>query len=210
MAEYKLGEIETIFADIIWDNEPVTSRRLTELAEERLNWKRTTTYTILKRLCDRELFRNKDGKVTSLVSREEFYARQSEIFVDETFHGSLPAFLAARSAAAKSCLTAKSTNCKRSLIPCGRIPMRNLFFSSAEYEYGQHRHSVGHAGQTHAGNDFKDFFLMHSGWWFVPASVPGGIYSTRFCSECAGTGNSGDIRRSQRGLFSSCRSQSES
>ena len=71
------------------------SRRLTELAEERLNWKRTTTYTILKRLCDRELFRNKDGKVTSLVSREEFYARQSEIFVDETFHGSLPAFLAA-------------------------------------------------------------------------------------------------------------------
>ena len=95
MAEYKLGEIETIFSDIIWDNEPVTSRRLTELAEERLNWKRTTTYTILKRLCDRELFRNKDGKVTSLVSREEFYARQSEIFVDETFHGSLPAFLAA-------------------------------------------------------------------------------------------------------------------
>ena len=95
MAEYKLGEIETIFAYIIWDNEPVTSRRLTELAEERLNWKRTTTYTILKRLCDRELFRNKDGKVTSLVSREEFYARQSEIFVDETFHGSLPAFLAA-------------------------------------------------------------------------------------------------------------------
>ena len=95
MAEYKLGEIETIFADIILDNEPVTSRRLTELAEERLNWKRTTTYTIQKRLCDRELFRNKDGKVTSLVSREEFYARQSEIFVDETFHGSLPAFLAA-------------------------------------------------------------------------------------------------------------------
>ena len=95
MAEYKLGEIETIFADIIWDNEPVTSRRLTELAEERLNWKRTTTYTILKRLCDRDLFRNEGGKVTSLVSREEFYARQSEMFVEETFHGSLPAFLTA-------------------------------------------------------------------------------------------------------------------
>lgn len=95
MAEYKLGEIETIFADIIWDNEPVSSRRLTELAEERLNWKRTTTYTILKRLCDRELFQNEGGKVTSLVSREEFYARQSEMFVDETFHGSLPAFLTA-------------------------------------------------------------------------------------------------------------------
>ena len=95
MADYKLGEIETIFADIIWDNEPLSSRRLAELALERLDWKRTTTYTILKRLCDRELFQNEGGTVTSLVSREEFYARQSEIFVEETFHGSLPAFLAA-------------------------------------------------------------------------------------------------------------------
>lgn len=95
MAEYKLAEVETIFASLIWDNEPISSRRLTELAEERLNWKRTTTYTILKRLCDRELFRNEGGKVTSLVSREEFYARQSEMFVEDTFNGSLPAFLAA-------------------------------------------------------------------------------------------------------------------
>ena len=95
MAEYKLGEIESIFADIIWDNEPLSSRRLAELALERLEWKRTTTYTILKRLCDRELFQNEGGTVTSLVSREEFYARQSEMFVEETFHGSLPAFLAA-------------------------------------------------------------------------------------------------------------------
>ena len=95
MAEYKLGEIETIFADIIWNNEPLSSRRLAELAEQRLNWKRTTTYTILKRLCDRELFQNEAGTVTSLVSRQEFYARQSEMFVEETFHGSLPAFLAA-------------------------------------------------------------------------------------------------------------------
>ena len=95
MAEYKLGEIETIFADIIWNNEPITTRRLTEMAEQRLKWKRTTTYTILKRLCDRELFQNESGTVTSLVSRDEFYARQSEMFVEETFHGSLPAFLAA-------------------------------------------------------------------------------------------------------------------
>lgn len=101
MAEYKLGEIETIFADIIWDNEPVSSRRLTELAEERLNWKRTTTYTILKRLCDRGLFQNVGGQVTSLVSKEEFYARQSEQFVEETFQGSLPAFLAAFSSRKK-------------------------------------------------------------------------------------------------------------
>ena len=68
---------------------------MTELAEGRLNWKRTTTYTILKRLCDRGLFRNQDGTVTSLISREEFYARRSEHFVAATFQGSLPAFLAA-------------------------------------------------------------------------------------------------------------------
>ncbi len=95
MAEYKLGEVESIFADIIWNNEPLSSRRLAELAEERLNWKRTTTYTILKRLCDRELFQNNNGTVTSCISREEFYARQSERFVEDTFQGSLPAFLAA-------------------------------------------------------------------------------------------------------------------
>ena len=95
MAEYRLGEVESIFADIIWKNEPLTSRRLAELAEQRLSWKRTTTYTILKRLCDRGLFQNQEGTVTSLLSREEFYARQSEQFVEDTFQGSLPAFLAA-------------------------------------------------------------------------------------------------------------------
>ena len=95
MAEYKLGEVESIFADIIWKNEPLSSRRLAQLAEERLKWKRTTTYTILKRLCDRELFQNQNGTVTSLVSREEFYARRSEQFLEDTFNGSLPAFLAA-------------------------------------------------------------------------------------------------------------------
>ena len=101
MAEYKLGEVESIFADIIWSNEPLSSRRLAELAEQRLKWKRTTTYTILKRLCDRGLFQNAGGEVTSLVSREEFYARQSEQFVEDTFQGSLPAFLAAFSSRKK-------------------------------------------------------------------------------------------------------------
>ncbi|MDY3224654.1 MAG: BlaI/MecI/CopY family transcriptional regulator [Candidatus Faecousia sp.] len=95
MADYKLGEVESVFADIIWKDEPLSSRRLAELAEQRLHWKRTTAYTVLKRLCDRGLFRNEGGTVTSLVSREEFYARQSERFVEETFNGSLPAFLAA-------------------------------------------------------------------------------------------------------------------
>ena len=95
MADYKLGEVESMFADIIWNNEPLTSRRLAELAEQALNWKRTTTYTVLKRLCDRGLFQNQRGTVTSLISRREFYALQSEKFVEDTFSGSLPAFLAA-------------------------------------------------------------------------------------------------------------------
>ena len=101
MGEYKLGEMESIFADIIWQQEPLSSRKLSELAEQRLNWKRTTTYTVLKRLCDRGLFQNNGGEVTSLVSREEFYARQSEQFVDNAFQGSLPAFLAAFSSRKK-------------------------------------------------------------------------------------------------------------
>ncbi len=95
MTEYKLGEVESRFADLIWNHEPLSSRRLAELAEEALSWKRTTTYTILKRLCDRGLFRNEGGTVTSLISKQEFYAVQSEKFVEETFAGSLPAFLAA-------------------------------------------------------------------------------------------------------------------
>ena len=95
MSEYKLGEIESQFADIIWDKEPLSSRELAQLAENALNWKRTTTYTVLKRLCDRGLFQNVGGTVSSLISREEFYARQSEEIVEESFQGSLPAFVAA-------------------------------------------------------------------------------------------------------------------
>ena len=95
MADYHLGEIESIFADIIWSNAPLTSRLLAELAEQRLRWKRTTTYTVLKRLCDRGLFQNQGGTVRALVSREEFYARQSEQYVQDAFQGSLSAFLAA-------------------------------------------------------------------------------------------------------------------
>ena len=91
----KIHESEYRFCLILWEHEPVTAVELARLCLEKLGWKRTTTYAILKRLCDRELFKNEGGTVTSLVSREEFYARQSEMFVEETFHGSLPAFLAA-------------------------------------------------------------------------------------------------------------------
>lgn len=95
MDELKLGAIESRFADIIWKNEPVHSRDLVKLCEQELSWKKPTTYTVLRRLCERGIFQNQNSVVTSLISREEFYARQSERFVEETFDGSLPAFLAA-------------------------------------------------------------------------------------------------------------------
>ena len=95
MAQYKLGEVEAAFADLIWDNEPLSSSRLVELCADRLDWKKSTTYTVLRRLCQKGLFQNEGGVVTSLIGREEFAARQSEEFVEQAFDGSLPKFLAA-------------------------------------------------------------------------------------------------------------------
>ena len=95
MAEMKLGVVEAQFADIIWNNEPLTSGELVKISEAKLRWKKSTTYTVLKKLCERGIFQNKEGIVTSSIGREEFFACQSEQFVDETFDGSLPAFIAA-------------------------------------------------------------------------------------------------------------------
>ena len=95
MAEMQMGAVESRFADIIWQNEPISSSELAKRSEEELKWKKTTSYTVLKRLCNKGIFQNQKGIVTSLISREEFYSMQSEKFVEETFHGSLPAFLAA-------------------------------------------------------------------------------------------------------------------
>ena len=95
MAEWKMGIMEARFADIIWEHEPVGSTQLVKLAAEKLGWKKSTTYTVLKRLCERGYFQNRDGAVTSLVSQQDFRDRQSEEFVAESFGGSLPAFLAA-------------------------------------------------------------------------------------------------------------------
>jgi len=90
-----MGPLESRFADIIWQNEPVTAAQLSAMAEKELRWKRTTCYTVLKRLCDRGIFQNEGGTVRSRLSREEFYAEKSERFVRESFDGSLPAFLTA-------------------------------------------------------------------------------------------------------------------
>lgn len=95
MSELQMGVIESRFADIIWQNEPIATTLLVKLSEKELNWKKTTTYTVLKRLCSKGIFRNDKGTVTSVISKNEFYSVQSEKFVDETFGGSLPAFLAA-------------------------------------------------------------------------------------------------------------------
>ena len=95
MDDKKLGAVESRFADIIWTNEPLHSRELVKLCEAELSWKKPTTYTVLRRLCERGIFRNEGGLVTSVISREEFYAMQSERFVEENFSGNLPSFLAA-------------------------------------------------------------------------------------------------------------------
>lgn len=95
MKNTKLGVVEAQFADIIWENEPLSTAELIKLCQKKLNWKRTTTYTVLKRLSERGIFQNDDGTVTSLISKDDFYSMQSEQFIDETFNGSLPAFFAA-------------------------------------------------------------------------------------------------------------------
>ena len=91
----KLGAVESRFAEIIWRNEPLTSGQLVQLCQQELQWKKPTTYTVLRKLCERGLFQNEGGVVTARISREEFHALQSEKFVEETFEGSLPAFIAA-------------------------------------------------------------------------------------------------------------------
>ncbi|MBQ3068839.1 MAG: BlaI/MecI/CopY family transcriptional regulator [Clostridia bacterium] len=95
MEERKLGTVEGRFADLIWSREPLGSGELVKLCEQELGWKKSTTYTVLKKLCGQGLFQNQNGSVTSCVSREEYLAAQSEQFVEETFGGSLPAFVAA-------------------------------------------------------------------------------------------------------------------
>ena len=95
MEKYKLGEMETAFAEIIWNNAPVTSGELVKIFEKELEWKKSTTYTMLKRLCQRGIFENENGTVKILITRDEFKAAQSEEFISETFGGSLPMFLTA-------------------------------------------------------------------------------------------------------------------
>lgn len=93
--DYRLGYVEAQFAEIVWENEPLSSRKLVDICLEKLEWKKSTTYTVLKKFCEREIFQNQNGTVTSILSKEDFYALQSEQVVEESFEGSLPVFVAA-------------------------------------------------------------------------------------------------------------------
>lgn len=95
MSEYQMGPIESRFADMIWENEPITAAELARRCENVFHWKKTTTYTVLKRLCTKGLFETVSGVVTSLVSKQDFDAKQSQEFVDTHFDGCFPSFLAA-------------------------------------------------------------------------------------------------------------------
>ena len=95
MEDYTLGAVDSRFADIIWTHAPLSTNELIKLCEKELGWKRTTTYTVLKKLSNRGFFENQGGEVVVKLSREEFYARQSECYVEQSFQGSLPGFLTA-------------------------------------------------------------------------------------------------------------------
>ncbi len=95
MKEFKLAEGEARFADIIWQKEPISSTELVIICAKEFEWKKSTTYTVLKKLCDRGIFQNNNAIVTSILSREEFYGGQSRRYVEDTFGGSLPRFLTA-------------------------------------------------------------------------------------------------------------------
>ncbi len=94
MADLELGIIQERFASIVWDHEPIASGELAKVCEKELNWKRPTTYTVLRKLCEKGILQNEDGVVSSLISRDEFFSSKSERIIEDSYSGSLPAFIA--------------------------------------------------------------------------------------------------------------------
>lgn len=94
MDNLRLAEGEYRFACIVWDNEPLPSGRLVDLCARQLGWKKSTTYTVLKKLVDRGILRNDNAVVTAAVPKEEVLREESRAVVERTFEGSLPSFLA--------------------------------------------------------------------------------------------------------------------
>ena len=93
--EIRLGAAENAFAQIVWDHKPISSGELVKLCKKELDWARSTTYTVLRRLCDKGLFKVEDGVISAVLTREGFIAAQTEAFMNDTFESSLPAFIAA-------------------------------------------------------------------------------------------------------------------
>ena len=106
--ELELGAIQERFADIVWANEPIGSGELVKICEKELNWKKATTYTVLRKLCEKGLLKNENGVVSSLISKEDFYSAKSEQIIEESYEGSLPAFIA--SFISRKNLTAKEAD----------------------------------------------------------------------------------------------------
>ncbi len=95
MKDMELGALQERFADVVWANEPVSSGELVKICEKEFSWKKPTTYTVLRKLCEKGLLQNEDGVVTSLIDRDEFYSAKSEQIIEDSYEGSLPAFIAA-------------------------------------------------------------------------------------------------------------------
>ena len=95
MKDFELGPVQERFADVVWANEPISSGELAKLCEKTLNWKRPTTYTVLRKLCEKGFLQNREGVVVSLVSRGQYYSARSEQIIKDSYRGSLPSFIAA-------------------------------------------------------------------------------------------------------------------
>lgn len=95
MSEIKLGEMESKFAEIIWENENIPSGELVKLCEKELQWKKSTTYTMLRRLCEKGIFKNENGRVTAVLTKADLAMRKGEDLINESYGGSLPRFIAA-------------------------------------------------------------------------------------------------------------------
>lgn len=114
MSEIQLGALEFKFSEIVWEHEPVNTVTLCKLAAEKLNWHKSTTYTVLRRICEKGIFRNDNSTVTSILNREEYFTARSKCVVNEEFEGSLPAFIAAFAKDEK--LSAEQASALRELI----------------------------------------------------------------------------------------------
>ncbi len=95
MSDIELGVVQERFADIVWENEPIASGDLVKVCEKKLNWKKPTTYTVLRKLCEKGVLKNENGIVSSVISKKDFYAAKTEQIIEDSFSGSLPAFISA-------------------------------------------------------------------------------------------------------------------